>query len=222
MNNLILTILATALLVGCSNTETDISQTTDTYQVSENTVETNITINEPQSMESIQPTAYATISTNKGDMKFKLFGNQTPELTKNFIELAKQGKYENVPFHRVMKDFMIQGGDFELGNGMGGYSYKGEGTGLADEYNENLTHVYGALAWAKSSLPNSIGSQFYIVNGQNGAHFLDQSYSVFGLLIEGSDVLDDLSDTEVKLGAGGELSSPAEELLIQSVTIEEL
>lgn len=163
------------------------------------------------------PTAYAIMKTNKGDMKFELYGNETPELTKNFIELSKAGKYEGVPFHRVIKGFMAQSGDFENKNGTGGYSYQGPGTTLDDEYNEDLTHVYGALASAKTSAPKSIGSQFYIVNNPGGAHELDGRYSVYGLLIEGSETLDTISNIET----GGPFgSTPTENIEILSVEIE--
>lgn len=185
--------------------------------------QTNLTTMErADMMMQLEPTAYATITTNKGKMKFKLFGEQAPELTKNFVELANQGKYTDVPFHRVMKDFMVQTGDFQNKNGTGGYSYKGEGTTLGDEYHESLVHVYGALANAKTMMPNSIGSQFYIVNNTDGAHMLDDRYSVFGLLVEGSDVLDVISSVELTSNSGGELSRPTEEIIMESVEIEEL
>lgn len=200
------------------------TNTTDPYSQNDQSIQTQTDNSQTmkENMQNLEPTAYATMETSKGTMKFKLFGNQTPELVKNFKELANQGKYKDVPFHRIMKGFMIQGGDFEAGNGSGGYSYKGEGTGLADEYHEDLSHVYGALASAKSSLPNSIGSQFYVVNNKDGAHMLDGGYSVFGLLIEGEEVLDDISNTPTEFGPlGREKSVPTEEILIKSVTIEE-
>ena len=219
MNKLIPLILSLVVLAGCTSSNPPVNQQLNQSSSDNPLINLN---NQNNPMLNIEPTAYAVISTNKGDMKFQLFGNQAPELTKNFIELAKQGKYSNVPFHRVMQDFMIQGGDFENQNGTGGYSYKGPGTGLADEYHPDLTHVYGAIAWAKSALPNSIGSQFYIVNSQEGAHALDGGYSVFGLIIEGQDVLDELSSTPVRAGSFGEMSTPTEELLIKSVTVQEL
>jgi cyclophilin family peptidyl-prolyl cis-trans isomerase len=224
-NQKVFTLLAiTSLLIftGCQ-LEKDASNVSSYDQDSQPTqpITTNLTTMErAENMMKLTPTAYATIKTNKGDMKFKLFGEQAPELTQNFIELANQGKYEGVPFHRVMNDFMVQTGDFENKNGTGGYSYKGEGTTLADEYHEDLVHVYGALANAKSMLPNSIGSQFYIVNNSNGAHMLDDRYSVFGLLEEGSDVLDEISSVNVTANAGGEVSRPTEEILMTSVEIE--
>lgn len=142
----------------------------------------------------------AIIKTSLGEMKAKFFEKEIPVGSKNFIELAKQGKYQNVPFHRVIEGFVIQGGDFTNKNGTGGYSYQGEGTNIGDEYHEDLTHIRGALSWAKTAAPNSIGSQFFVVHPQGGAHFLDhpqgggpaEGYTVFGQVYEGQEVIDDI------------------------------
>lgn len=164
----------------------------------------------------------ATIKTNRGTMVAKLFVEQVPEGVKNFVELANAGKYTNVPFHRVISGFMIQGGDFTNKNGTGGHSYKGAGTCIGDEYHADLKHIRGALSYAKTSRPNSIGSQFFIVHPEEGTHFLDhpknggpaEGYSVFGQLVEGFDVLDAIAGTRTD---GGD--RPYEDQLIESVTI---
>lgn len=165
----------------------------------------------------------AVIKTNQGTMKAVLFTKIVPESAQNFIDLAKQGKYSNVPFHRIIKGFMIQGGDFTNKNGTGGHSAKGPGTTVGDQYSANLTHIRGALSWAKTSAPNSIGSQFFVVHPENGAHFLDhpagggpaEGYSVFGQLFEGFDVLDKIATTKTQPG-----DKPVEPMTIESVTIE--
>jgi peptidyl-prolyl cis-trans isomerase B (cyclophilin B) len=164
----------------------------------------------------------ATIKTNRGTMVFKLFAAEIPEGVKNFVELAKAGSYENVPFHRVIKDFMIQGGDFTNKNGTGGHSYKGADTTIGDEYHPELKHIRGALSYAKTARPNSIGSQFFIVHPHDGAHFLDhpknggpaEGYTVFGQMVEGEDVLDAIAGAKKD---GGD--RPFEDQLIESVTI---
>lgn len=154
----------------------------------------------------------ATIETNMGTIKLKFFEEQAPELTKNFIELAKSEYYDELVFHRVIKGFMIQGGD-PLGNGTGGHSYKGEGNGLGDEEGAlSLSHYPGAVACAKSSLPNSIGSQFYIVHGD--AMFLNGNYSVFGQVYEGLEIIDKIA--EVKTDAN---DKPGEDVIMEKVTI---
>ncbi len=130
----------------------------------------------------------ATIETNLGSITVRFYTSDAPELTRNFLELAKSGYYANTTFHRIVPGFVIQGGD-PTGTGAGGHSYKGDGEGLADEPGAlALKHLRGAVAWAKSSLPNSIGSQFYIA--LKPLTQLDGSYSVFGQVIEGMDVVD--------------------------------
>ena len=164
----------------------------------------------------------ATIKTNRGTMVCKLFAEQVPEGVKNFVELANAGSYADVPFHRVIKGFMIQGGDFTNKNGTGGHSYKGAGTNIGDEYHPELSHIRGALSYAKTSRPNSIGSQFFIVHPEEGAHFLDhpknggpaEGYTVFGQLVEGFEVLDAIGTTRTQAG-----DRPHEDQIIESVTI---
>lgn len=128
----------------------------------------------------------ATIETDKGTFTIKFYTDEAPNLTKNFVELANKGYYGNLTFHRIVPGFVIQGGD-PKGDGTGGESYTG--SGLADELGAlQLHHLRGAVAWAKSSLPNSIGSQFYIALDE--LEQLDGSYSVFGQVVTGMDVVD--------------------------------
>ncbi|USN54067.1 MAG: peptidylprolyl isomerase [Candidatus Nomurabacteria bacterium] len=137
--------------------------------------------------EKLAQSPTAVVETNFGTMKIRFYADDAPELTKNFIELAKSGYYDGLTFHRIVPGFVIQGGD-PNGTGTGGHSYKGEGQGLADEPGAlALTHEVGAVAWAKSSLPNSIGSQFYIALQE--LPMLDGGYSVFGQVVEGMDVV---------------------------------
>lgn len=139
----------------------------------------------------------AVIETDLGTIKFELFTKDIPELTKNFKSLASEGKYNDVPFHRVVKDFMIQTGDFINKNGTGGYSYKGPGTNLPNEINAQYKHLYGTVSMAKTAAPVSIGSQFFIVTNKNGAPFLDGNYSPIGQVYEGMDVADRIADFQV-------------------------
>jgi len=164
----------------------------------------------------------AIISTNHGQMKLRLFPEIVGPAAENFIELARQGKYNGSPFHRVIKDFMIQGGDFTNRNGTGGNASQGEGSTIGDAYDPRLTHIRGALSWAKTSAPNSIGSQFFIVHAQDGAHFLDhpadghdhQGYTVFGQLYEGFETLDSIAKAKTD-----SRDRPKDEILIESVDI---
>jgi cyclophilin family peptidyl-prolyl cis-trans isomerase len=167
---------------------------------------------EPQSGETI-----AVISTSHGEMKIRLFPEVVGLAAENFIELAKQGKYKDVPFHRVIKDFMIQGGDFTNKNGTGGHAASGEGECIGDVYDNRLRHIRGAVSWAKTNMPNSIGSQFFIVHGENGAHFLDQKYSVFGQLYEGFGTLDSIANEKTD-----GRDKPKKDVIIEDVAIEVL
>jgi cyclophilin family peptidyl-prolyl cis-trans isomerase len=165
----------------------------------------------------------AVITTNQGTMRAKLFADLVPNAVKNFIDLAMEGKYSNVPFHRIIKDFMIQGGDFTNKNGTGGHAAKGPGTTIGDEYHADLSHIRGALSYAKTSAPKSIGSQFFIVHPVKGAHFLDhpagggaaEGYTVFGQVFEGLDVLDKIATTPTDRG-----DKPKSPMTIESITIE--
>ena len=157
----------------------------------------------------------AVLETDFGTIKIKLFMNGVPELSKNFSEITKAGKYDSVPFHRVVKDFMIQGGDFTAKNGTGGYSYKGEETFLANEINPAYKHLYGTVSMAKSPAPVSIGSQFFIVTAKNGTPFLDGSYSPIGQVFEGMDVAEKIVNLQIP---GTE--KPSKTVKIKKATIE--
>jgi cyclophilin family peptidyl-prolyl cis-trans isomerase len=118
---------------------------------------------------------------------------------------------------------MIQGGDFTRRDGTGGHSSKGPGTTIDDQYDARLSHLRGALAWAKTAAPQSIGSQFYIVHNASGTPFLDhqpgggpnQGYSVFGQLYEGFDVLDAIARKPTASN-----DRPLDEVVIESVVIQ--
>src|SRR3989339_733710 len=130
----------------------------------------------------------AIMNTNYGEIRLKLFPQLAPSAVKNFKYHADKGNYNNNIFHRVIKNFMIQGGDFEFKDGRGGYSYKGPGTSFNDEIDENLKHIKGALSMANRG-PNTNGSQFFIVQAPE-VSYLDGKYTIFGQLYEGTAVLD--------------------------------
>jgi len=162
----------------------------------------------------------AVIETTMGTIEAEIFANQIPELSKNFIELAKQGKYDNVPFHRVIKDFMIQTGDFTNKNGTGGYSYKGPGMELPGEYDDEVSsNLRGTLSMANRG-PNTNGSQFFINLVDNTFLDYDQEpltsqHPVFGKVIKGMEVVDSIAGVKTVNDA------PVEEVLMTKVTIRE-
>ena len=128
----------------------------------------------------------AVMKTTAGDIRILLFPDAAPKAVENFVTHAKDGYYTGIIFHRVIPDFMIQGGDPD-GTGMGGpgYCIKGEFA-----TNPRNSHVDGALAMARSMDPDSAGSQFYFCLGAQ--HNLDSGYTVFGTTVEGLDVISQL------------------------------
>ena len=122
-----------------------------------------MTITYPQTDLANYTGTVATIHTNLGDLTVKLFDDVAPKTVKNFVELAEKGYYNGVIFHRIIRDFMIQGGD-PTGTGMGGESIYGES--FEDEFSEELYNIRGALSMANAG-PNTNGSQFFIVQNQH-------------------------------------------------------
>jgi peptidyl-prolyl cis-trans isomerase B (cyclophilin B) len=133
-------------------------------------------------------TARARVTTPKGDIVFRFYSNDAPQHSAAFIKLARNGFYDGLSFHRVEPGFVIQGGD-PSGNGTGGPGYN-----LDAEFNEQK-HVKGTVAMARSSNPNSAGSQFYIC--LDDAPFLNRQYTVFGQVTEGQDVVDKIRPGDV-------------------------
>ena len=181
----------------------------------------------------------ATIKTNHGDLRIKLFPEHAPKTVANFIALSKDGYYDGVIFHRIIKDFMIQGGD-PTGTGMGGESIYGES--FEDEFSEELYNVRGALSMANAG-PNTNGSQFFIVQNQHlpyskkeiarggwpepiaeiyadqgGTPHLDRRHTVFGQLADEAsyEVLDAIAGVET-----GVMDKPVEDVVIETIEIED-
>jgi cyclophilin family peptidyl-prolyl cis-trans isomerase len=129
----------------------------------------------------------ATMHTNHGTIELELFEDDAPKTVDNFVKLARDGFYDGVIFHRVIPDFMIQGGD-PTGTGRGGPGYTFE-----DEFNDNKV-VRGALAMANAG-PNTNGSQFFIVTAE-ATPWLDGKHTVFGRVTNGMDVVDTISNVD--------------------------
>ncbi len=157
-------------------------------------------------------TYLATIETNKGEMTFELNTEAAPTTVNNFVCLATNDFYDVTPFHRVIDGFMIQAGD-PTGTGAGGPGYR-----FDDELpGDDLEYTKGTLAMANAG-PNTQGSQFFIVDEELGDG-LPKDYTIFGQLIEGEEVLDDLADSAVVPSQRGEPSLPAEFVVIKDITI---
>jgi cyclophilin family peptidyl-prolyl cis-trans isomerase len=165
----------------------------------------------PEMSIDVTKTYTASIKTSQGDITVELFAADTPITVNNFVFLARDGFYDNGGFHRVIKDFMVQGG-CPKGDGTGGPGYR-----FADE-TVTRQYVRGTLAMANAG-PNTNGSQFFIVHGDNVG--LPPNYTIFGMLTEGSEVLDALANVEVARGGGGESSRPQERQVIETIQITE-
>src|SRR4051794_16900727 len=147
----------------------------------------------------------ATMTTNLGDIELELFDEDAPATVENFRKLSGEGFYDGVIFHRIIKDFMIQGGD-PTGTGTGGPGYQFE-----DEFNQHKI-VRGALAMANAG-PNTNGSQFFIVTTDE-APWLDGKHTVFGRVTNGMDVVDQIEGAETDAR-----DKPVDEVRIESVQL---
>lgn len=181
----------------------------------------------------------AVMKTNMGDMEFILFPETAPKAVENFVKHSENGYYDGLIFHRVIKDFMIQGGD-PTGTGMGGESVFGKN--FEDEFSLDARNYYGALSMANAG-PNTNGSQFFIVQAKTvpqslisqmeqlkdngfpqevidnyqkvgGTPWLDFHHTVFGQLVNGADVLDKIAAVEC-----GANDKPASDVVINSIEI---
>ncbi len=155
----------------------------------------------------------AVIKTSEGEMVAKFWPDVAPKTVENFKKLARQGFYDGTAFHRVIKGFMIQGGDpltkdesKQASWGTGDPGYK-----IPAEFNEN-SHTRGVLSMARSNDPNSAGSQFFICHGN--PTFLDRQYTAFGKLIKGDEVLEKIATT--KTGSG---DRPLKRVNVESIKI---
>ncbi|MBG9541603.1 peptidylprolyl isomerase [Cytobacillus firmus] len=192
--------------------------------------------NFPQLTEEVQGNErLVEMQTSKGNIKIKLFPDQAPKAVENFIKHSEDGYYDGLIFHRVIQDFMIQGGDPE-GTGMGGESIYGEA--FEDEFSNELFHIRGALSMANAG-PNTNGSQFFIVQnttldpslkeqmekagypeeiikayGNGGTPTLDHKHTVFGQVVEGMDVVDSIAAVET-----AEQDKPAEDVVIEKIEV---
>ena len=133
---------------------------------------------------------YAIISTEKGTMKAELYADETPGTVANFVELAGHNFYDGLTFHRVIPDFVIQGG-CPNGNGMGGPGYCIKGEFAANGVPNDLRHTRGVLSMARAQAMDSAGSQFFIMH--KDAPHLDGQYAAFGKVVAGMDVVDKIA-----------------------------
>lgn len=150
---------------------------------------------------------------NGGVMTLELYPEKAPKTVENFVNLANEGFYDGLIFHRVISGFMIQGGD-PTGTGMGGPGYTIDGEFKMNGFNNDIKHTRGVISMARAMDPNSAGSQFFIMH--KDAPHLDGSYAAFGKMTDGFDVLDKIANVATNYS-----DRPVEEQKIKTVTVEE-
>lgn len=246
----IFTVLLTSIFVltlsACNNNNSDSSESSTSKSSTEKKVDLNA-LDLPQLTSEVSDNeSVVELETTAGNIKIKLFNEQAPLAVENFITHAKAGYYNNTTFHRVINDFMIQGGDPD-GDGTGGESIwkdKDEkidsGNGFKNEISNQLYNIRGALSMANAGADTN-GSQFFInqnnddqsdgllyddypekiieayKNGGNPS--LDGDYTVFGQVIEGMEVVDKIASAEVTENSSGESSTPKDPVKITAIKV---
>ena len=147
----------------------------------------------------------------------ELYPEYAPKTVENFVDLVSTGFYDGLTFHRIVDDFMAQGGD-PNGNGTGGSPHKIKGEFSVNGFTQNtLSHTRGVVSMARSKNPNSASSQFFICYGD--ATFLDGQYAAFGKVIEGMEVVDSFLEVERVLGNDGAMSRPIDPIVIEKAEV---
>ena len=154
----------------------------------------------------------ATLVTNKGTVEVEFYPGDAPNTVNNFVCLAEDGYFDGTPFHRIVKGFVIQGGD-PTGTGTGGPGYRFNDEPVSRDYER------GTLAMANAG-PNTNGSQFFVVLDDLRGK-LPKNYTIFGKVTEGLDVVDAIANTPTSVGRSGEKSTPDEPIILESVTVSE-
>lgn len=154
-----------------------------------------------------------TFEMKDGDVFYvELYPDVAPNTVNNFISLVKKGFYNGLCFHRVIEGFMIQGGD-PKGNGTGGPGYTIRGEFSKNGFKNDLKHKRGVISMARSMMPNSAGSQFFIIHAD--APHLDGQYAAFGQVIDGMDVIDKIAEVNVDYN-----DKPLRDQVIKTVTVD--
>lgn len=218
----ILTAIMVLGAVGCNSNDAKTGDKQATTEKAEKVKEgTPMTAQEPagDSLAAIrkpirkEDNAIVTISTNYGDMTLELWRDVAPAHADSFVARTKEGFYDSLKFHRVIDNFMIQGGD-PKGNGSGNAGYF-----LNAEFSDE-PHVEGTLSMARAQSPNSASCQFFICLTRTA--FLDKKYTVFGQLLKGYDVLHKIGKVECKPGQGGSKgSSPVKDVIMEKVFLSD-
>ncbi len=207
-----LSLFAAVVSEGCRQASTDTQTAATNSQAATSTPSTSASPSAPSTND------VAVITTTEGTMVIAFWPGEAPNTVANFEKLAKQGFYDGTAFHRIIKGFMVQGGDplTKDASAEGSWGTGGPGYNINAEFNDH-SHQYGVISMARGGDPNSAGSQFFICDGN--ASFLDHQYTAFGHLIKGNDVLDKIANTPVGSNGQGENSKPAQREGVISIKI---
>lgn len=205
----IIVLICSIFCVGCGNEKVkDISSYDSSNEVSNDDFNKKVEAPKELPVATIKIKDYGTVTA-------ELYPQYAPNTVNNFISLSNSGFYNNTTFHRIISDFMIQGGDPE-GTGLGGpgYSIAGEFKSNGYDYND-LKHENGVLSMARSNNPDSAGSQFFIVVNEENCKHLDGVYAAFGKVVEGMDIVNEVAKVETDKG-----DKPVKDVVIESITID--
>jgi peptidyl-prolyl cis-trans isomerase B (cyclophilin B) len=162
-------------------------------------------------MTTFSPESRAILKTSMGDIAIEFLTDKAPRTCEHFVKLARKGFYEGLTFHRILKDFMVQGG-CPKGDGTGGPGFT-----VRAEFNDT-PHVQGVVSMARGADPHSAGSQFFLVHGES--RYLDSRYTAFARVSDGMDVLDKIANMPVGENRYKELSLPREPIFINRIVLE--
>ncbi|MEE1321917.1 MAG: peptidylprolyl isomerase [Acutalibacteraceae bacterium] len=220
--SLIFLLVIVTVFTACRGSKTTYSLSdgdTSTTQ-SQKTEDTTEKKNNSEEEKEMSDTKVKVVMENGGEFTIELYPEYAPETVANFVKLVKEGFYDGLIFHRVVDNFMCQGGDPE-GTGMGGSDETIYGEFRANGWSQNtLSHKRGVISMARSQDPNSASSQFFICY-TDYCTALDGDYAAFGKVIEGMEVCDDFCKQERRYNSMGEKAAPVEPIRIKTMTIVE-
>lgn len=209
LGTLLITAILSLALVGCSTSNKSNKEEANTGSNDNK----EIYLSKETEKKETDKNPVATIEMEDGKIiKLELYPEIAPNTVRNFISLANSKFYDGLIFHRVISDFMIQGGDPE-GTGMGGPDYSIYGEFTNNQFENTLLHTKGVISMARSNDKNSAGSQFFIMHGDTPS--LDGDYASFGKVIEGMDVVDSIAQVET-----GSNDRPKKDIKIKSIRVD--
>ena len=220
--SLALFLVIVTAFTACQSTKTTYSSSdgeTSTTQ-SQKTEDTTEKKNNSEEETEMSDTKVKVVMENGGEFTIELYPEYAPKTVANFVKLVKEGFYDGLTFHRVVDNFMCQGGDPE-GTGMGGSDETIYGEFRANGWKQNtLSHKRGVISMARSQMPDSASSQFFICYSDY-CTALDGDYAAFGKVIEGMEVCDDFCKQERRYNSMGEKAAPVEPIRIKTMTVVE-